>query len=430
MFLKAKNSLVYFCLIASVVLEHYYSNEGFTLYLLASTLVLVLLKGQVPINKPLRTILPFVLIVIIGVCSSNLSESYFLLKDLFYHFKIFICFFFAFVCFMITKDVDKILFSLVVSISILCTIHLIQVSMRPDLLFPLNGLGLRQKVGIGINGSPYVILLIAYLSEKGFLKRRNYRIIAYSCVLVCVLSIVFSFSRTHTGALLLAISVLILRNHLLFYRLSYSVVFCLLIFITLGVFDINIKLSDVSMEESFILWKYANSLGEVSFKEYGSIGENLVHIRGYEGFRVMQIVKQGTVLEKLFGFGFGTFMDWSDVYVHINKNPKVAIYHNGFLGLLIRTGIVGLGLYLWFTISILYKRVRSFSRKTNRLTEALFVFIGCDILFTTFVVGGFYNIHTMYCSAIIIAVLLGHISWSKKTRRHEARGRLEVIGFR
>jgi O-antigen ligase len=69
----------------------------------------------------------------------------------------------------------------------------------------------------------------------------------------------------------------------------------------------------------------------------------------------------------LFGVGFGHFRDHAAQYARDPSSPAMqvastAVEHNNFLSVLAETGVVGLAIYLWLLLHLLWRSVRLYRR--------------------------------------------------------------------
>lgn len=390
--------------IITILLEYFLSNGVFTAYLISVVFVLFACR-KFSLRKHMFPILiPIVLLSLIGLHSLYTAEPYMFLKDGFYHFKIIVIILFGHLIVSTQDSPRSVLLPIVFGIAILCIFHFFQVLSRPDLISEMNGLKFRQQVNFGIDGSTITVPIIFYLRSNKLINRGPFLFILF----FVVFSIFFSFSRTLTVELLIFMIAYLFRNVLGLYRFGVVFSFLALALIATGSLGIDYK-SSVEMSDGFILWKYANSINEIKFSDYDSNGERLNHLRGYEGFRVLnKFEKSRSTIKRMFGFGFGSYLDWSDMYRNTNKNPKVSLLHNGYLIAFLKTGLVGLFILLVFMIRVLYKKSSLRIPGKGTSFSLIFCFIGAQLLVNTFVVGGIFNIHSMFCSLLVLSALWSH----------------------
>ena len=111
--------------------------------------------------------------------------------------------------------------------------------------------------------------------------------------------------------------------------------------------------------------------------------------RSYENIRTVQQLSYNESL--LFGEGIGSQVDLKQkVYLGDMELRYISILHNGYMTILLKTGLLGVGIYLF---SIFF-----FFRTNNETNEALinvhYLFIGTGVflIISNWVFMGFYNL--------------------------------------
>ena len=120
--------------------------------------------------------------------------------------------------------------------------------------------------------------------------------------------------------------------------------------------------------------KLIGSILEIaSSDDYESERDIIVKYRGYESLMAFQTFNSSTFIEKLFGKGFGALIDLEmDVQLGENSFRLIPILHNGFLYILIKTGILGIFVYFLFYF-YLFKHIRRFYSMTSNNLQFLFL---------------------------------------------------------
>ncbi|HUQ65724.1 MAG TPA: hypothetical protein VM101_06205, partial [Flavitalea sp.] len=81
--------------------------------------------------------------------------------------------------------------------------------------------------------------------------------------------------------------------------------------------------------------------------------------RGYEAYQGMMKFDEGNALQHMFGFGFGARVDLGLIMKLGGKYYENApILHNEYVMLLVKTGVIGLLLYLLFLYILGFKRLK------------------------------------------------------------------------
>ena len=114
--------------------------------------------------------------------------------------------------------------------------------------------------------------------------------------------------------------------------------------------------------ESFVQ-KTANTSSEVevhSYETYEDINRNW---RGFEASRAAKTYAEFGDTDKLFGGGFGTMVDLGFA-IKLGSTGEsfefVPLLHNGYMELLVKTGLLGLILFILFCIQIAFMALREF----------------------------------------------------------------------
>jgi hypothetical protein len=118
--------------------------------------------------------------------------------------------------------------------------------------------------------------------------------------------------------------------------------------------------------------KFRNIPQEVSWDAKENISATKEDIqanwRGYEAYQAMQKYNSGNTLQKIFGFGFGTRIDLGLIMKLSGKDyESVPIVHNEYVMLLVKSGIIGLILYLIFIYQIGFSSVSRFEPSNAEL---------------------------------------------------------------
>jgi len=184
----------------------------------------------------------------------------------------------------------------------------------------------------------------------------------------------------------------------------------------------------VSVSETFgpsttLLDKVAYSLKEISAPEFSDKVEIIRSFRGYEVYRGIQAFMKASPWEQLGGQGFGSSIDLGfQVQLAGVEHTHIQWLHNGYIYALLKAGIVGLILYLWFLfkpLRIAYP-LRSENHSDARCARRLLASIGFGLLYTSLVFGGFFTKSYLLPLLFLIGSLCAYLSIES---RHEARYR-------
>ena len=120
--------------------------------------------------------------------------------------------------------------------------------------------------------------------------------------------------------------------------------------------SLAINLDNFKSDEREITFasKLGNSLNELQIVEFDNQLDISHNWRGFEAFLGIKKYFSGDILQLLIGQGFGSnvevpywaFSDWNDPSLEGLKKPN--IFHIGYITIMLKTGIVGLLLFVYF----------------------------------------------------------------------------------
>lgn len=118
--------------------------------------------------------------------------------------------------------------------------------------------------------------------------------------------------------------------------------------------------------------KFRNIPQEVSWdsnKNLGATKEDMqANWRGYEAYQGMQKYNKGNALQKTFGFGFGARIDLGLIMKLSGEDyESVPVIHNEYVMLLVKSGIIGLILYLIFLYQIGFTSISALESNNTEL---------------------------------------------------------------
>ena len=245
----------------------------------------------------------------------------------------------------------------------------------------------RHLVGIGAGQSmiPAVLIVMCRKAgvDLGVLDR--FRWLRYFVIGLGSLAIVLALSRTLLFVLLIGMALCAGRKLLIVAMLAGAL-------LMLG--PQWSELSQPAATQSFF-GKIAHGGEEVELHSYSTMSEINDNWRGFEGYRALKTFDDLSPLQQVTGGGFGTLVDLGFSMnlggpVEIQELP---ILHNGYLYLLVKTGIAGVGLFLAYVWILLRRgwRLRQEEGAEARLCGDLFLWSGLTFLLTQTVITGIYN---------------------------------------
>jgi hypothetical protein len=145
--------------------------------------------------------------------------------------------------------------------------------------------------------------------------------------------------------------------------------------------------------ESFVQ-KTANTSSEVNVHSYETFEDINSNWRGFEASRAARTFAEFSDTDKLFGGGFGTMVDLGFAMKLVGEYMEfIPLLHNGYMELLVKTGLLGLSLFILFCIQIASMAVRELrqSEKCAKLNGLLLLWTVFVFALTQGAVSGIYN---------------------------------------
>lgn len=165
--------------------------------------------------------------------------------------------------------------------------------------------------------------------------------------------------------------------------------------------------------------KLLRTLQELTAGDGASIRDININFRAFETERALEQFGQGSILSMLFGQGFGATVDLGiTMPLQISDTGFVGVreigsFHNGYIFLLVKTGFVGLALYVALLV-YLYRTGRAHVGNTENdsklIAAKLLQFSAVTLAATTFFIGGWFNRSDMVPVLLMTGFVLAHLS--------------------
>jgi hypothetical protein len=349
-----------------------------------------------------KTIKPFFILILIGVVLSVYStgnHTYFFLKDLLFFIQVPLV---IAVGYMIARRKNSSSFFLTKFMSFSVAILLIHLSLIfinwND--FIENPMVFHKNYGTNALNVIVLIVVLKNLPIGGlwFSKGKTKSFLSF----LILLYVLLSFSRTT-----ISIYILVLFYGIVGWNVRRTI-FLVIILVPLLFQYVNSESSVVLREgDVTFLSKVKNSVSELQLKDFQSQKEITHFWRGYEGFLGLNKYLQGRPMQLALGQGFGTtvsvprdsFSDWSGEDLEGLKT--ISVFHVGFVTILLKTGVIGLSLYLWFLYRpFLERRIKDVSVE---MMHPLIIYI----LITTFLTHGLFKADINPMILILIGMSYG-----------------------
>ena len=230
-----------------------------------------------------------------------------------------------------------------------------------------------------------VILLFKNQLNLGFSKKKN-------TIFLLILAISSFFYLARTNFIQFIILVIALKGIFVLNKRAVKVIGTTFLLVGMGytaVYYSNPIRTGKGMDEFLYKIKMAPSEAfstKINRNDWKQFNDNY---RSYENIRTVQQLSYNESL--LFGEGIGSQVDLKQkVYLGDMELRYISILHNGYMTILLKTGLLGVGIYLF---SIFF-----FFRTNNETNEALinihYLFIGTGVflIISNWVFMGFYNL--------------------------------------
>ena len=208
-----------------------------------------------------------------------------------------------------------------------------------------------------------------------FYKRRWQGIFS---VLIIFVQFIISFSRISIIIVLILLFGQMLRRPRVLIKVSMSVS----IFISLGSFF---------FKEQFTLLqeKFLRSITEVSSRDTWNADQVVWDWRGFEVFCAKAKYADGDLLNKIFGWGFGSEIDAFGYAGLVTHEDSLPFLHHGYYTMLIKGGALGLLLCFCFYAALIKKIISQASCLYNGITE--FAMVIAMLIATSVIRGLFFE---------------------------------------
>lgn len=229
-----------------------------------------------------------------------------------------------------------------------------------DFLFVggLTNISLQSRYTYGLDSSASILALILTLSFHPTL-RSLLRSRSTTClVLLNLFLIIASLSRINIA--ITVVSLFFVYSPVRWTRgLTIAIVLLLTLVPLLQI--TSSATTPVSLDSARFLDKLVGSFEEFRISDYSGLSDINKNWRGYEAYLGMQQVEQVGGIAHLFGVGFGSYV----VGPFENKLQNIPFFHNGFVTIYLKAGLLGL-MALAFFVFRLYRLAQAAGYEARR----------------------------------------------------------------
>lgn len=386
---------------------------------LFSTLMLIYLmlwplKNRLTLPKEVvKLSLPILLLIIVGLLHSPGKNGYDVFKDIWYMGKSLLALIIGYTIMLNMRDLRLLLKSTVLSATITSIYHLTMLATHPE-LFRQSLYEFRGDIGILFYSVTLGIAIVAASWKYSFVLFKKHKWVIFLILPLCIGSMFLSFSRTMI--FILVIMLLIVYNVLKIQYLNKAVTLVIIIVAFSSLTLIPYDEEETTLAYRTFFAKMAHTFKEIMVREYDDPREITLNWRGYESYMALQTYRSGTWMEHLTGKGFGTLIDLG-IYTKLGEEEyrEIPVLHNGYLYLLVKTGLVGVVIYIFFFYKIILyakKDDDTMLDSSVMLAKKFIIAISFVILLSTIGIAGFFNKSALVPFTILLGALLAFVKIS------------------
>lgn len=360
-----------------VILILQYYVDGTILMALIVLNIFYFCKFKLPKCNELGLTSLFLLLVAgagLGLCYINNYQIRDYIRDIYYYLQPIIYIYAGYIIYLKCKDEYIFFRTVCYAATVLALIYAVNLLQNPTLLTRDTVIGIRQDVG-----KEQFILLVAtvFLATKKHIFSPKVQLI-----LLGLIGGIFAlqFSRTAYGTLAIIALVLFIQAG----KLTVSLVKKIGLILFSVVIFWNILPNNLTTD---FMMRIMRSLTEVSADEtFKTLQDIQSNWRGYENHIVMkEVFEEGNFLNTLMGYGFGKTASLFGYVVNLGGNDfsNISTFHNGYLIVLLKNGVIGLSIYL----SFFFRTIR-YNWRHNAYESKLATAFAFGMLFMTYTKGG------------------------------------------
>lgn len=369
-------------------------------------------------RKLLYFIAPMLLFILFGLLGLFKNAPYDVFKDVWYAGKSVLALMAGYMLMPVIKDLRGLIKVFLWAATLSALFHLAKFIIDPSLLSASVN-ELREGAGKGFFISVLAVSLVAACQHFRLeVFRRPWTV--WLIMALSLTSLAMSFSRTFW--LSLAVMLISVYGLLTLRNMKRLMVLFALIALA-GILVMTAPESEQTGPNATLRGKMAYSIKEVMVSNYRSMADINQNWRGYESFRAVITYLSGSEVQYATGRGFGTMVDLG-IYIRLGGDEKfrfIPTLHNGYMYILVKTGVIGLLIYAYFLLKfLLHGREGEKSEDDElRFASRLVVALTLVLVATTFVIAGFFNKITLHPALVLLGALLYYIQARKSGLRNE-----------
>lgn len=259
-----------------------------------------------------------------------------------------------------------------------------------------------KRLGVPLTVKQYrIFLAISAMSVLLYMARTNYM---QFVILYMAIKGYFVLNKT---------SITVFSSVLCFVLVSYTIIY-----------NANPRRNSRGIEAFFYKIKIAPQEAfktKVDVNDWRDFNDNY---RSYENIRVMRQVSNDGPAAVAFGLGMGSFVDLrQEVYLQNSWMRYIPFLHNGFMTVFLKSGLLGIFIYLQTIIFFFRKRRSGDDIRIKSLNRILFG-TGIFIIISNWVFLGFYNLYDS--KIILVGFIVAYREYLLKNTNEEFSGSTPV----
>ncbi len=291
-------------------------------------------------------------------------------------------------------SLNRYLLLLILFGSLYSLVYFVQVIIEFDTLFVADTESVRYSIG---TGTPLPVLsLVFLLLGYNYIKQYKINHVYLLLLIINSLAVYYFASRVYYFTLLLFFVPMLYELLMVKYKRFGKYIFTFIVILIIAVALLLLK------GDNFVAEKLRNSLVEMfaqSFEDYDSV---ISQWRAYELFEAVNTFMNGSFINKIIGFGFGktVYLEYDLIMPSITIN-EIPIFHNGYAYLLVKTGLLGIGLQLLFSALLIFQGYKYMKViPENKFIFSILISSVLSFDFALLVVNGFFSGES--CQLIIL----------------------------
>jgi hypothetical protein len=389
---------IYPFLLLILILASFFHVQAIVLGI-SLVIIFMPLKQHLAVIKATRIFAALLLPAILGLIAGYQNSNYLILKDL-YYFAIPVLFILAGIVLACRVDIEAFLKTLVFA-GVLTSVMVTGISISymgfGALLDPYSA-----HYAMGIIGAPGPPMALACLLFAWKFNIRLFRARWFNLfVAINAFGVYMCASRTYV--IIMGCFMLLLVADKVKRMWVIPTIFVLIMI----AFLIPTDIFKATSSETFMS-KMLGSFNELKMGDYNTEQDINLKYRGYESFMALKGYAEGDTKDWIFG-GLGKLIDLK-TFVRLGEDTDfqyIPVLHNGWLYILVKTGIVGVVTYILVFFGLIITNWKKYADAKGKPAIRMFaaLTIGCifSLLLTNYIVTALFNVEMC-----IIMITLGY----------------------